>query len=237
MIKTGERLIVALDTKTIKGAKTLVERLGDVASFYKIGFILALQGGESFIKWLIKRDKKVFLDLKCFDIEGTIKKAVENIARMGVSFLTIHGNKKVINAACEGRGKSNLKILAVSLLTSLDASDIKELGFPCQVEELVLFRAAEAVKAGCDGVVASGREARLIRQVIGNALLIVSPGIRPFHFKTDEHKRFVTPKEAIMNGADYLVVGRPIIKAKDPQKAFKDILKEIEVATKNCQGL
>lgn len=234
-IKTKDRLIVALDTKAIKEAKALVEELGDLVSFYKIGFILAIQGGASFIKWLIKRDKKVFLDLKCFDIEETIERAVENISKMGVSFLTIHGNKKVINAACCGRGKSNLKILAVSVLTSLDAYDIRELGFPCSTEELVLFRAMEAVKAGCDGIVAPGSQAKLIRKAINDKLLIVSPGIRPFPCEINSHKMPVTPYEAIINGADYLVVGRPIITAKDPHLACKHIFEEIERALKICQ--
>lgn len=225
-----ERLIVALDTETIKEAKALVEELGDIVSFYKVGFILSVIGGKGFIEWLIKRNKKVFLDLKCFDIEETVRKTVENVARMGVSFLTIHGNSKIIKAAVEGKGERELKILAVSVLTGLDAYDIKELGFPCSVKELVLFRAREAVKAGCDGVVASGEDAKSIREAIKDKLLIVTPGIRPFSSEKNSHKRAVTPKEAIMNGADYLVVGRPIIKAKNPQESAKNIIKEIETA-------
>lgn len=224
------RLIVALDVPSIGEAKNLVNQLDGVVSFFKIGIILHITSGLEFIKWLIENDKKVFLDLKFFDIPDTVKEAVKVVANIGVDFLTVHGNEKIIKAAVKGRGESKLKVLGVTLLTSLDAYDIKELGFPCSVPELVLFRAKRALSAGCDGVIASGCETTLIKKEIGPKLLIITPGIRPKDADIDTHKRSTTPTQAIKDGADYLVIGRPIIKAKDPQKASEEIIKEIELA-------
>ncbi len=229
-IEARDRLIVALDVSTLEEAKDLVEKLEGVISFFKIGIILNMISGLDFIKWLIERKKKVFLDLKYFDVQNTIREAVENVAKMGVTFLTVHGNGQIIKAAVEGRGNSDLKILSVTVLTSLDVHDIKDLGFPCSVDELVLFRAKKALEAGCDGVIASGREVKLIREQVGNKLLIVTPAIRPKGATVDDHKRSTTPTQAIEKGADYLVVGRPIIKAANPRKAAEDIIKEMEKA-------
>lgn len=229
-IKAGDRLIVALDVSTLKEAKCIVNRLGSIISFYKIGIVLHTATGLEFVNWLIKKGKKVFLDLKYFDVQDTIREAVKYVSKIGVTFLTVHGNGKIIKAAIAGRGKSRLKILTVTVLTSLDAYDIKDLGFPCSIEKLVLYRAKKALEAGCDGVIASGREAKLIRKNTGNKLLIVSPGIRPKGTNVDDHKRFATPTQAILGGADYLVIGRPIIKARNPQKAAVDIIKEIKTA-------
>lgn len=225
-----DRLIVALDVTTIKEAKDIVQKLDGLVSFFKIGIILHTATGLEFVKWLVKKRKRVFLDLKYFDVEDTIREAVERVAKLGVLFLTVHGNGKIIKAAVKGRGKNNLKILTVTVLTSLDAQDIKDLGFPCSVEKLVLHRARKTLQAGGDGVIASGREARLIRKEIGNELLIVTPGIRPEGAEIDDHKRYATPTKAIKGGADYLVIGRPIIKSGNPRKAAEKIIKEMERA-------
>lgn len=230
-IDAKERLIVALDVFTQKEAEDIVEKLDGLVSFYKIGIILNMASGLKFVEWLIERGKKVFLDLKYFDVQDTIKEAVKQVANIGVTFLTVHGNGKTIQAAMEGRGESDLKILSVTVLTSLDAYDIQDLGFTaCNVEDLVLFRAKKAMEAGCDGIIASVKEVKLIREKIGNKLLIVTPGIRPEGVDIDDHKRFAPPAEAIEEGADYLVVGRPIIKAKDPCKAAENIIKEMDEA-------
>ena len=227
-MKAKDRLIVALDVPTLQEAKVMVRKLDGIVSFFKVGIILHSTAGPELVNWLIKSGKKVFLDLKYFDVEDTVRSAVKCVAKTGVTFLTVHGNGKIIKAAVEGRGKSRLKLLIVTVLTSLDAHDIKDLGFPCSVEKLVLFRAKNALSAGCDGIIASGREVQLIRENIGNKLLIVTPGIRPEGTDIDNHKRCATPTRAIKGGADYLVIGRPIIKANDPRKAAQAIVKEME---------
>lgn len=226
----NERLIVALDVSSIEKARELVKRLEGMVSFFKIGLQLQLIAGLGFVRELIKDGKKVFLDYKYFDVEETIKQAVARVAAEGVSFLTVHGNGRIIRAAVEGRGDSNLKILSVTVLTSLDAFDIQDLGFECSVEELVLYRAKKALEAGCDGVIASGYEAKAIRELAHNRLLIVTPGIRPKNASVNDHKRYVTPAQAIEAGADYLVVGRPIKDAKDPRVAAERILAEMRAA-------
>lgn len=226
-MKPQERLICALDVDSIKKAKELVEILDGVVDFFKVGVVLQLIGGREIIEWLLQKGKKVFLDMKYFDIPETVEKVVTQTAKLGVSFLTIHGNGQIIKQAVQGRGDTDLKLLAVTVLTSLDASDIKELGFSCSVEELVLYRARKAVQYGCDGVIASGFEANFLRTELGQKLLIVTPGIRPFGNALNHHKRAVTPKEAIAAGADYLVVGRPLIEAQNPQQAAQKIIEEI----------
>lgn len=225
-----ERLIVALDVPSTEEAKKLVQTLNGLVSFFKVGLILYSLGGPDFVEWLRERGKNVFLDLKLFDIPETVEKTVANVAKTGVSFLTVHGNAKIIEHAVRGRGNSSLKLLAVTVLTSLDAEDIRDLGFPCSVDELVLHRAKKAFACGCDGVVASGRETRLIRSELGNGLLVVTPGIRPEASgkkEGDLQKRIVTPREAIAAGADYLVVGRPVVKAPQPRLAAAQILEEM----------
>ncbi|MEW6679467.1 MAG: orotidine-5'-phosphate decarboxylase [bacterium] len=236
-IKAEDRLIVALDVSTLKEAKEMVKELKGLASFFKVGIILQITAGLAFVKWLINNGNRVFLDLKYFDVQDTIREAVQAVAKIGVDFLTVHGNGKIIKAAVEGRGESKLKILAVTVLTSLDAYDIKDLGFPCSIEELVLFRAEKAVEAGCDGVITSGQEVRLIREKIGNKLLIVSPGIRLEGTNIDNHRRYATPTQAIEGGADYLVIGRPIIKEKDPREATEKIIREMKVAFQARENL
>src|SRR5437899_5461535 len=232
-VNAPDRLIVALDLPSIHDARALVEKLHGVVSFFKIGLTLQLADGVgAFIQELLQQGKRVFLDYKYLDVEETMRKAVARAASLGVTFLTIHGNGSIVQAAVRGRGESALKILSVTVLTSLDANDIRELGFQCSVEELVLHRAQKSIEAGCDGVVASGREARRIRELAGSRpWRIVAPGIRPKEApggqKQDEQKRAVSPGEAIRNGADYLVVGRPIYGHPDPKASAGSIAQEM----------
>jgi orotidine-5'-phosphate decarboxylase len=224
------KLIVALDYWDIDEAVRLVETLGDEVSFFKIGLGLQLGGGEGLARSLIAQSKRVFLDYKYLDIEETIRTAVRRAADFGVDFLTVHGVGGILRAAVEGRGDSALKLLCVTVLTSMDAADVKEMGFPCNVEKLVLARAKKALDAGVDGVVASAREAADVRSATGGKLLVVTPGIRPQDSATDDQKRVATPGAAIRDGADYLVVGRPITKAPDPKQAARDIVAEMAAA-------
>ncbi len=228
--RAREKLIVALDYWDINDAIRLVENLGDEVSFYKIGLGLQLAGGDRLAQSLIAQGKRVFLDYKYLDIEETVKTAVRRAAEFGVDFLTVHGVGGVLRAAAEGRGSSRLKILCVTVLTSMDAEDVKEMGFQCNVGELVLARAKKALDAGVDGVVASAREAAEIRKSTGGKLMIVTPGIRPQDSSSDDQKRIATPGAAIGDGADYLVVGRPITKAPDPKQAARDIVAEMAAA-------
>lgn len=224
----SDRLIVALDFDTLEQAKRLVSELDGTANFFKIGMGLQLDPGTNqFIRELVAGGKKVFLDYKYFDIEATVERAVSQASKIGVSFLTVHGNSSIIQAAVRGRAASDMKVFAVTVLTSLDAEDIKEMGFNCSVEDLVLHRASQAVKWGCDGVIASGREVAPIRGRVGKSLLVVTPGIRPDGYGTDDQKRTMTPGEAIEAGADYLVVGRPITGAPTPRQAAAEIVAEI----------
>jgi len=227
----SDKLIVALDTDSIEEARPLVNELDGIVHFFKIGLGLQLDSTTNeFIRELISREKKVFLDYKYLDIEATIERAVSRAARVGVSFLTVHGNSSIIQAAVRGRGASDMKVFAVTVLTSMDGSDVMEMGYNCPVEELVLHRASQTVKWGCDGVIASGREAALIREQVGNKLLITTPGIRPQGYGTDDQKRTMTPKDAIEAGADYLVIGRPIIGARNPRQAAIEIVAEMQEA-------
>jgi orotidine-5'-phosphate decarboxylase len=225
--RAREKLIVALDYADVNDASRLVETLGGEVSFYKIGLGLQLGGGEGLAKSLIAQGKRVFLDYKYLDIEETIRTAVRRAADFGVDFLTVHGVGGVLRAAVEGRGNSRLKLLGVTVLTSMDAGDVKEMGFPCNVEELVLARAKKAVDAGIDGVIASAHEAAQIRNATRGKLLVVAPGIRPKDSAADDQKRVATPGAAIRDGADYLVVGRPITKAPDPKQAVRAIVTEM----------
>jgi orotidine-5'-phosphate decarboxylase len=228
--RAREKLIVALDYWDIDDAIKLVETLGDEVSFYKVGLGLQLGGGEGLAKSLIAQGKRVFLDYKYLDIEETIRTAVRRAAEFGVDFLTVHGVGGILRAAVEGRGNSRLKLLCVTVLTCMDADDVKEMGFQCNVEELVLARAKKALDAGVDGVIASAREAAEIRTATGGKLLVVTPGIRPQDSSADDQKRVATPGAAIRDGADYLVVGRPITKAPDPKQAAREIIAEMAAA-------
>ncbi|SRR6266566_979240 len=227
-IPPEDRLIVALDVPTVAEAREVVHDLGDRISFYKIGAQLQLAGGVQLASDLISEGKKIFLDSKLWDIEQTITSTVQTAAKMRVTFLTVHGERKVIEAAVRGRGSSNLKILAVTFLTNLDEHDLKDLHFSGSVEEFVKFRTQLAITAGADGVIASGQEAARIREIAKNKLTIVTPGIRPKGSPTNDQRRAVTPLEAIKSGADYLVVGRPILTASSKIGAADSIIKEIE---------
>lgn len=229
-LSPAERLIVALDVPTANDAKALVNQLGDSTAFYKIGLELAMAPGFfNLLDWLKAENKKVFVDLKFFDIPVTVARAVANLAERGADFVTVHGNQGIMQAAAEARS-AELKVLAVTALTSLDRGDLDDLGFACDVGELVLSRARRALEAGCDGVVSSGLEVARLRKECDNRLICVTPGIRPVN-NDDDQKRVMTPTEAIRAGADYLVVGRPIRDADDPRTAAEAIQEEIAKAT------
>ena len=222
-LPTAERLIMALDVAGIPEAKDLVDELGDSVHFYKVGLELFMSGNYfDLIRWLQKRRKKIFADLKFFDVPATVGRAVRALSKTGVHLATIHGNDAIMESAA--REKGDLKILAVTVLTSLDRGDLDDLGFDCDVLELVLSRARRALSLGCDGVVSSGLEAPVLRKEIGDKLLIVSPGIRPVENRPeDDQKRVVTVDQAFANGADHIVVGRPIRDAASPRDAALSI--------------
>jgi orotidine-5'-phosphate decarboxylase len=224
-IPARERLIVALDVPEYAEALELVEQLGDSAHFYKLGLELCMTGRYfELVEALEQRGKQVFVDLKFFDIPATVAAAVRRLARRRVAFATVHGNESMVIAAC--REKRAIKLLAVTVLTSLDEDDFADLGCEVSIEKLVLSRARRVVKLGCDGVISSGIEARALRQALGDGFLIVSPGIRPLE-RVDDQKRVVTPRQALLAGADYIVVGRPIRDADDPRAAAQSIQAEI----------
>lgn len=222
-IPREERLIAALDVPDAEQAKSLVQRLGDSVRFYKVGLELFMSGGVfELIDWLAKRGNKVFADLKFFDIPETVAAAVRGLRNRGVTFATVHGNQAMLVAA--GEAKGDVKILAVTMLTSLDQGDLDDLGFRCDVESLVLSRARRALEAGCDGVISSGMEAPVLKRELGDRLLVVTPGIRPVQNRPgDDQKRTVDVAQAFANGADYIVVGRPIRQAPDPRAAAQAI--------------
>ncbi len=227
-IPPRDRLICALDLPTVEAARALVVNLGDSVSFYKLGLELFMSGDYfSLVNWLCARDKKVFVDLKFFDIPATVARAVAQLNGRGITFATVHGNDAMMRAAAEA--KDDIKILAVTVLTSLDRGDLTDLGFDCDLEALVESRARRAVAYGCDGVVASGRDARRLRQSLGGGFLIVAPGIRPVD-NDDDQKRVVTVPQAFANGADYVVVGRAIRDAADPRIAAERLQSEIDRA-------
>lgn len=224
-IAPAERLILALDVPAAEDAKRLVEALGDDVRFYKMGLELFMAGGYfKLLDWLTARGKKVFVDLKFFDVPQTVGSAVRQLRGRNVEFATVHGNDAILEAAC--REKGDTKILAVTSLTSLDDADQRDLGFKVSAAELVLSRARRALKIGCDGVISSGLEATALRADLGEKFLIVVPGIRPVK-NTDDQKRTVDVEEAFRNGADYIVVGRPIRGAADPRQAARDMQERI----------
>ena len=230
LVNASERLIVALDVPTVDDAKNLIAQLDGVVSFFKVGLELYTISGPEFVRGLVSQNKKIFLDLKFLDIEQTVRRATEQAARLGATFLTVHEGGKAVAAAVEGARGSNLKILAVTMLTSWDAGDLKDMGISLSVEELVLHRARKALAAGAHGVIASGREAAALREQLGGNFLIVTPGIRPSGAFADEQKRATTPAAAIAAGADYLVVGRPITQAPNPMDAALKIVQEMQTA-------
>ncbi len=228
-IATRERLIFALDVADTGRARQLVEQLDDSVWFYKLGLEMFMAGGYfELLDWLITQDKKVFVDLKFFDVPATVGAAVRQLRSRGVTFATVHGNQSIMEAAVANKGDT--KILAVTALTSLDRGDLDDLGFQCDVRELVLSRARRAFEAGCDGVVSSGLEVPILRAEVDRRLLVVTPGIRPVDNTSDDQKRVVTPGRAFANGADYIVVGRPIRDAEDPRAAAQSMQAEIAAA-------
>ncbi|MGI6655229.1 MAG: orotidine-5'-phosphate decarboxylase [Desulfobulbus sp.] len=231
-IPLNERIIFALDFSDPEEAKAWVEKIDSEIKFFKVGLQLFIAGWWDVIDHIVQRGNKVMVDLKFFDIPETVSLAVQQLKGRGVTFATIHGNDPIIRAAVEQ--KNGIKILAVTVLTSFDESDMREMGLQGSVADLVLIRSRKAINLGCDGVVSSGREAEKLRAEIGSNFVIVTPGIRPGVnidvIKDDDQKRVATAKEAIKKGADYVVIGRPIRKAPDPLKAIADIQREISEA-------
>ena len=233
-IPAAKRLIIALDVPTGAQARDLVEDLGDTVSFYKVGLELFTgDDGFAMVDWLTRRGKQVFVDLKFFDVPATVARAVSQLRGRQVSFATVHGNDAMMRAAAEAAGE--VGILAVTVLTSLDAADMRDLGFDCDIPALVHSRAQRAVALGCAGVVASGQEAAMLRKTLGDDGLIVTPGIRPVR-QDDDQKRTVTPTQALRDGADYLVVGRPVRDADNPREAARVIQDEIASALGRSVG-
>ena len=235
-IPARDRLIFALDVPNADAARELVTRLDDSVTFYKIGLELFMSGEYfALLDWLRERDKQIFVDLKFFDIPATVAGAVKRLRNRGVTFATVHGNQGIMEAAAAAKG--DVKILAVTVLTSLDRGDLDDLGFQCDVQQLVLSRARRALEAGCDGVVSSGLEAQQLRADLDHRLLVVTPGIRPVDNRpSDDQNRVVTPTQAFAWGVDYIVVGRPIRDAADPRAAALAIQAEIAAATAGPAG-
>ena len=230
MIEARDRLILALDVPSAVEAEQLLDRVGAQIRFVKVGLELYTVAGPDIVRRLVMRGLRVFLDLKFLDIEETIRRATARVADMGVAFLTVHANRKALIAAVQGRGNSNLGLLAVTVLTNFDTHDLRDMGIQRSLEDLVTARAALADQVGCDGVVASGKEPEAIRTRVGPRLQIVTPGVRPLGEGTDDHARVTTPSQTIASGADYLVVGRPIRDAADPAAAASNILAEMQTA-------
>jgi len=225
-IDPRDRLIVALDLPSVEAAEAMIGKLGGAVTFYKIGYQLAYAGGLPLLQKLAGAGKKVFLDLKMHDIGNTIARGVENVARMGATFLTVHAYPQTMKAAVEARGP-NLKILAVTVLTSYDDGDLHAAGYRLNVSDLVEARAQQAQVLGVDGIVCSAEEAAHLHKIVGHQMCLVTPGIRPAGAASGDQKRIMTPGRAIAAGADYLVVGRPILEAADPKAAAEAIHAEI----------
>ncbi len=225
-----ERLIVALDVPSVNAAEAIVARLGESVWFYKVGYQLAFAHGLPFAAGLIAAGKQVFLDLKLHDIGNTVARGVESVAQLGATFLTVHAYPQTMKAAVEGKRGSKLRILAVTVLTSYDDADLAAAGYELNVKELAAARAAQARDIGVDGLVCSAEEAATLRGIAGPGMVLVTPGIRPAGSASGDQKRIVTPARAIDAGADYLVVGRPVVEAGDPKAAAEAIIAEIEQA-------
>jgi len=230
VIAARERLIVALDVASVAHAERLIAELGDSVSFYKVGMELAYGGGLGLVERLAGAGKQVFLDLKLHDIPNTVERAVAQVAQLGATFLTVHAYPQTMRAAVAGAAASRLKLLAVSVLTSSDDADLAEAGYALGVSALVTRRAAQARALGVDGLVASAAEAATLRAEIGQSLILVTPGIRPAGAEAGDQKRVATPASAIADGADYLVVGRPVTQAPDPSAAARALVREIAAA-------
>jgi orotidine-5'-phosphate decarboxylase len=225
---THNPIIVALDVESAAEARGLVRALGSHVGFYKVGMELYAAAGMDYVRELLGEGKEVFLDMKFYDIGETVKRAVSQVARTNVKFLTVHGSIPVMRAAAEGRAGSNLKLLAVTVLTSFDRQDLADLGYPCEVSELVNLRVKNAGAAGLDGIVASPLEARQVRAAAGPDAILVTPGVRSAGAAKGDQKRVATPAEALRDGADYVVIGRQITRAADPAAEAGRLLQEIE---------
>ena len=228
-IAPRDRLIVALDLPSVTAAEAMIDKLGDSVSFYKIGYQLAYAGGLPLVQKLASSGKKVFADLKMHDIGNTVSRGVESVAKLGATFLTVHAYPQTMKAAVEARG-SNLKILAVTVLTSYDDGDLHAAGYRLSVSDLVEARAQQAQVLGVDGIVCSPEEAARVHKIVGHQMSLVTPGVRPAGSATGDQKRIMTPGRAIAAGADYLVVGRPIVEAADPKAVAEAIQAEISQA-------
>ena len=226
-IAPRDRVIVPLDLPDVEAAEAMVARLGDSVTFYKIGYQLAYAGGLPLVSKLADQGKKVFLDLKLHDIGNTVARGVESVAKLGATFLTVHAYPQTLKAAVEGRAGSNLKLLAVTVLTSYDDGDLHAAGYRLSVSDLVEARAQQAQVLGLDGIVCSPEEAAALRKLVGHQMTLVTPGIRPAGAAVGDQKRVMTPARAIAAGADYLVVGRPITGAADPKAAAEAVHAEI----------
>jgi orotidine-5'-phosphate decarboxylase len=229
-IATRDRLIVALDLPSVAAAEAMIGKLGDSVTFYKIGYQLAYAGGLPLVRQLADRGKKVFADLKMHDIGNTVTRGVESVAKLGATFLTVHAYPQTMKAAVEGRAGSDLKILAVTVLTSYDDGDLHAAGYRLSVSDLVEARAQQAQVLGVDGLVCSPEEAAHLHKIVGHQMSLVTPGVRPAGSATGDQKRVMTPGRAIAAGADYLVVGRPVMEAADPRAAAEAIQAEIKQA-------
>ncbi|HEY1215745.1 MAG TPA: orotidine-5'-phosphate decarboxylase [Bryobacteraceae bacterium] len=222
-------MIIALDVDNLPEALKLIERIGPAADFYKVGMELYAVGGMDFVSQLGSFGKKVFLDLKLYDISETVKRATRQIVQNeAIEFLTVHGSRAVMQSAVEGRGTKRTQLLAVTVLTSFDQEDLADLGYPTPVSDLVELRVTKAVESGVDGIVCSPLEVRRVREIGGPTLKLVTPGVRSAGAAVGDQKRVATPKEAVQNGANYLVIGRQVTRAADPRKACEEILQEVE---------
>jgi len=232
-IAPRDRLIVGLDLPSVAAAEAMIARLGDSVTFYKIGYQLAYAGGLPLVPQLVKAGKKVFVDLKLHDIGNTVARGVESVAKLGATFLTVHAYPQTMKAAVEGRAGSDLKILAVTVLTSYDDDDMHAAGYRLGVSDMVAARAQQAQVLGIDGIVCSPEESANLRKIVGRQMLLVTPGVRPASSAAGDQKRIMTPGRAIAAGSDYLVAARPVIEAPDPKAAAAAIVAEIAQA----QGL
>jgi orotidine-5'-phosphate decarboxylase len=229
-IAPKDRLIVSLDLPALEPAEAMIARLGDSVTFYKIGYHLVYAGGLSLARQLRAAGKKVFIDVKLHDIGNTVTRGVESLSTLGATFLTVHAYPQTMKAAVEGRGDAGLKILAVTVLTSYNEEDAQEAGYRHTIADLVAIRARQAKALGVDGLVCSPEEVAALRAIVGGQMSLVTPGIRPSGSSVGDQKRFMTPSRAIAAGADYLVVGRPVMEAADPKAAADLIQAEIAQA-------
>jgi orotidine-5'-phosphate decarboxylase len=216
-------VIIALDVESADQARALVQALGDKANFYKVGMELYAAAGMNFVRELKAAGKQVFLDMKFYDIGETVRRAVAQVARTGVDLLTVHGSNEVMRAAMDGRGTSRLTLLAVTVLTSFDEEDLRDMGYPCPVEDLIALRVRNAMKCGIEGLVCSPRDVRSVRSITGSLATLVTPGVRSAGAAVGDQKRVATPAEALASGANYVVIGREVTRAADPLAALSAI--------------